>query len=287
MSTFLPRQGKRTRRTVLKAIGLAGSTSLVGAPVAASRSEPEVYVRGESTAVGNGRIETFATRRPGGDLTSLGVFLDRHALAAFGDGAVHAHLSFPHDKVDTHQFTFMGFHYEPDGHEPPTIYDVPHFDFHFYFLEQDTVESIESGPATYVIPPAQIPEDYARMFIVEPEMGEHLVDSSAPEFQGSDFTHTLIYGAYDPEQDGIGRLTFVEPMVTRTFLDQVEERRAVPMKTPDRYYTADIYPTTYVFDPAPNGGMSVLITDFTCFPGGTVKRPSGVSSQTPGISDDV
>jgi len=89
----------------------------------------------------------------------------------------------------------MGFHFNPQGHPPPGIYDVPHFDFHFYMMEESDVEEIETGPATYSIPDAQIPEGYVRLPVldtdgdgepdtplVEEEMGEHLVDPTSPEF---------------------------------------------------------------------------------------------------------
>jgi hypothetical protein len=43
-------------------------------------------------------------------------------------------------------------------------------------------------------------------------MGNHLIDFTAPEFNGEPFTHTYIWGAYG------GSLIFFEPMVTTDFL---------------------------------------------------------------------
>jgi hypothetical protein len=190
------------------------------------------------------------------------------------------HLYFP-ENVDTHEFTFMGFHYNPEGHGPPGIYTVPHFDFHFYIISEKTVGEIETGPATYSIPDAEIPEDYSRIPVldtdddgepdtplVEEDMGEHLADLSSPEFQeDGEFTHTMIYGAYDWTGNGVGHLTFVEPMVTVEFFENLTDEVVVDMKAPDRYVWADDYPTQYVVEPGLHGGVYISIDGFTEFPG--------------------
>lgn len=278
-----------TRRNVLKTGGLiAGGTILGGAGSVSAQPKPgphDVH-EGDVLDVGDGEVTAYASTNPAGKLSSLGVHVDGAAMAAFGDEAAHGHLHFPAetaggDDLDLHQFTFMGFHYNPEGHPPPGIYDVPHFDFHFYMIEHDVVEEIEMGPALYSIPEAQIPEDYIRpplvdtdddgepdAPLVEEEMGEHLLDATAPELQeGGEFTHTNIYGAYDPDGDGIGRLTFVEPMITVDFFDGLDEELVVEMKTPDEYFAADDYPTAYVLEPDGDGGVYVSIDDFEAFPG--------------------
>jgi len=145
----------------------------------------------------------YAIMNRAGKLSSLGVQVDDTALDTVDTDetapheGVDAHLEFTSDDVDvdTHQFTFMGFHFNPQGHPPPGIYDVPHFDFHFYMMEESDVEEIETGPATYSILDARIPEDCVRLPVldtdndgepdtplVEEEMGENLVDPTSPEF---------------------------------------------------------------------------------------------------------
>lgn len=277
-----------TRRTVLKTGALlAGGAVITG--TAGGHPKPQRthdFHEGESVDVGDGEATAYATTNPAGRLSSLGVHVDGTALDTADTDekspheGVDAHLDFTTDAVDTHQFTFMGFHFNPQGHAPPGIYDVPHFDFHFYMMDEEDVEDIEGGPATYSIPDAQIPEDYIRLPVldtddddeadtplVEEEMGEHLVDPTSPEFQGEDFTHTNIYGAYDPDDDGVGRLTFVEPMVTVRFLEGLDEEMEVALKTPDEYFTADDYPTTYVMKPDHSDGVYVSIDGFEEFPG--------------------
>lgn len=50
-------------------------------------------------------------------------------------------------------------------------------------------------------------------------MGAHLVDPRDPV--GDGFTRTFIYGQYD------GRITFIEPMITKAHLESVAARAAV------------------------------------------------------------
>lgn len=118
---------------------------------------------------------------------------------------------------------------------------------------------------------------------VIPAMGEHLVDAANPTPP-----YTLVYGAYDPavdpatpgdlqgyvdfatgafyppdatdlpasavpfylltSGDGVGELTFVEPMVTADFMRSLRRgRRALrqPVATPEVFPVAGYYPTEY------------------------------------------
>lgn len=74
-------------------------------------------------------------------------------------------------------------------------------------------------------------------------------------------------GANDLDDDGVGRLTFVEPMVTQAFLDNLTEELEVDMKVPDECFVADDYPTQYVMKPAHSVGVYVSIDGFEEFPG--------------------
>lgn len=265
---------------------LFGSTTLLGSPAFTGRSaahpKPENHdlVWGDDIDFLDGEVRTYATTNPSGNLSSLGVYLDDDALAAFDEDGLAHHLHLP-EGVDTHEFTFVGFHYNPAGHPPPDVYTVPHYDVHFYLLDEETVEGIPAGPATYDLPENQVPTDYSRLPVidsdddgepdtpvVEEDMGEHLADLSGPEFQeGGEFTHTMIYGAYDADGDGIGRITFVEPMVTTAFLDGLASELVVDMKTPEVYERPGDYPTQYVVEPGLHGGRFISIDGFTEFPG--------------------
>lgn len=312
------------RRSFLKTSAVvAGAVTINGTARVKQPPDPHDIHAGDSAEVtvdgeAVGAVTSFATTNPAGRLSSLGVHIDGGALAAFEAGGAHhddafeAHLHFPEetdegDPIDTHQFTFNGFHYNPRGHPPQDIYTFPHFDFHFYFIDEDVVHGITDdslppelpflGLADYEVPEEQHPPGYEfeELRLIVEEMGEHLLDGTAPEFNGEPFTHTNVYGVYDPsivpgENNGCvelplgpggedikvpvygsgseGRLHFVEPMITTDFLqNDLDEEMAVDIATPEVFPVADDYPTEYVMTPDGDGGVYVSIDDFQEFPG--------------------
>jgi hypothetical protein len=206
------------------------------------------------------------TTPPDGKTKFIGVHFTAAALDGLPtDGPpAHTHLSLP-DNTDTGAFEWVGMDWNPKGHEPPGIYTLPHFDFHFYMMKHDAVESIQGGPAFYDIPDNRIPTGHIRPPVIDtdgdgtpdtpviiPKMGEHLLDPTASEFQGETFTHTHIWGAYDlallegGTSDGRGELTFAEPMVTAAFLEEQHEEVATSIPMPDTFADSGWYPTQYV-----------------------------------------
>jgi hypothetical protein len=99
------------------------------------------------------------------------------------------------------------------GHEPNGIYNVPHFDFHFYKIsvaEQLAIPDYDAAPALFdnEPPPGFMPLYYFHGPGGVSRMGAHWADLLSPEFNGQAFTQTFIYGTYN------GKVTFHEPMVT-------------------------------------------------------------------------
>ncbi len=160
----------------------------------------------------------------------------------------------------------MLVNYNPEGHTPPGIYDVPHFDFHFYTTTVEERTAIEPGvcavsePEPHPVPvdcetfevgmrplPAdQQPDGYIFVGAVEPAMGNHLIDplsSEFPDAPGYDpevgFTHTWIWGTYN------GEITFFEPMITKAFLELQNEEVCTAIKMPQALPEAGWYPTEY------------------------------------------
>src|SRR5262249_23642859 len=89
------------------------------------------------------------------------------------------------------------------------------------------------------VPSRWMPPGYADVDAVEVRMGNHLIDLSSPEFQPQgNFTHTFIFGAYE------GRITFWEPMITKSFLDQ-KTSSCADIRLPDGYAVDGYYPTKY------------------------------------------
>ncbi len=162
--------------------------------------------------------------------------------------------------------------FNPHGHIPPGVYDSPHFDFHFYLIDELERNSIAAplaeeqcqipGPGgmqqsvplscdNYDRAVAPIPADtqatgYVSVGAVEPGMGNHLLDFSSPEFTGAAFTHTLIYGTWK------GELHFIEPMITTDYLLNVSGNKCVRYPIPDAMPKSGWYPTQYCMQYRPS-----------------------------------
>lgn len=148
--------------------------------------------------------------------------------------------------------------WEPAGHEPPGIYDIPHFDMHFYKItvEQQMAITGIPGPAPM---PGYLPASYVIQAATVPQMGTHWIDPSSPELPptSAPFTHTFIYGSNN------GQVIFIEPMITRAFLlggSFVNKPFPQPMHfSPQHTY----YPTVYkIWKSAESNRHYVALTNF-------------------------
>ena len=200
---------------------------------------------GPAVKVGNGIARTYVVFDKGGDTPlELGVALSEDAmegLPAKNPHAAHAAAASAHEHLDNHAYLlslpergvapykFVELDWNPGGHEPPGIYDLPHFDFHFYTISPEERASIvPSDPqfqqkADNLPAESQRPPFYAMAAPPNapapgvPLMGVHWIDVRSPELQKMmgkpelyrAFTKTFIYGSW------AGRFTFVEPMITR------------------------------------------------------------------------
>jgi hypothetical protein len=90
-------------------------------------------------------------------------------------------------------------------------------------------------PKGYVVPPITAIE----------QMGVHGVDPNGPEFCGKPFTQTFVYGYYR------GKLTFVEPMVAKSFLESKPDT-TTSVRVAAAYSLPSYYPSRYRigYDPA-------------------------------------
>jgi hypothetical protein len=149
-------------------------------------------------------------------------------------------------------FQWATLNWNPHGHMPP-IWTAPHFDFHFYVISLEEVQAIRTGPcgalincedferATKPVLAPYLPANYVSVEDAVAAMGDHLVDSAAPELADppqAEFTHSFNYGAYD------GHIIFYEPMIAHDFLlSQPDECKAFPL--PTAWETSGYYPTEY------------------------------------------
>lgn len=146
-------------------------------------------------------------------------------------------------------FKWALLNYNPMGHIPPGVYDVPHFDMHFMIPSMEEVFAIEPGPcgpefvrcdqfevASRPLPPNYKAADFVNVGAIAPAMGNHLIDTTAAEMRGVPFTRTWIYGTYD------GEVTYYEEMVTSAYL-MGRPSECFAIKSPPAVGLAGYYPT--------------------------------------------
>jgi hypothetical protein len=197
---------------------------------------------GPAVTFGKGKAQAFISLSKDGKPFSMGIGLKEKAFedlptANHGPGEHLVH--FP-KQIEATAFQFMTVGWLPDGHEPAGIYNVPHFDIHFYMIsdaKRMTITPLEGLDPE--IPLAKyLPENYVQGPGRVPMMGNHWIDVTSPEFNGNPFTKTFIYGTF--KQDVI----FWEPMVTlEYFKSNPSGKVAIPQ--PEAYHIEGYYPTKY------------------------------------------
>lgn len=262
-------------RTVL--IGVAAGLAACGAKAAMVDA---ATVSSEAKRLGDGFAQVYAELDAEGAPRVIGVTFDQGMLAGLPtmpnttsrcfdknqNGRIDAHgecngdyeLRFPLPQEliqrSVTPFNWVTVNWNPMGHPAPAppVWAVPHYDFHFYIMEQAAVAQIRPGPCSELIncedfkraqtpvPARYIHPDHIDVGAAVPDMGNHLIDSKSPELvvAGREFTHTFIFGAYD------GHVIFYEPMVTLAYF-QSRPDSCVPIKQPEAWETEGYYPTAY------------------------------------------
>jgi hypothetical protein len=210
----------------------------------------ERRVLGQVKAMGNGRVWSWMEYGSEGTPIAIGVTFTETALSGLPENLpsdVHYweyELSLP-KQAKVPPYDHIVVDWNPRGHFPPGVYDVPHFDFHFYMIsssernkitvkKDDTTKLMKKPPAKFIPAGYILPEGTE-----EPRMGVHWVDPSAPEFNKQPFTKTFIYGSYD------GHVTFFEPMVSLAYLKGKEPNTKETIKLPAAYERNGYYPVIY------------------------------------------
>lgn len=237
--------------------------------------EPTQRVLGQSAELGNGTVSTYAEFDDNDVPTAIGVVYSSGALDGLpaqrsdqhhcfdrdGDGQVEADT----ECIPTHEFvvplpdavsarsdvpfSWALLNWNPAGHIPPGIYDVPHFDVHFYMVPIASVFALEDGAcglefircdqhalAKKLLPPNYMNPDFKDVDAVVPAMGNHLIDVTGPEFNGEEWKRSWIFGVYD------GEVIFYEEMVTRAFMLSQPDA-CYPIKSPVAVGRSGFYPT--------------------------------------------
>jgi len=195
---------------------------------------------GDSVAIGNGYAQAWVSVNLNGDPTAVGINISEKSLEGLPDSLAQFVLPLPLDKGKGF-YTHGLIDWNPEGHEPPGVYDLPHFDFHFYIIPNeermaigpnDTVQFANAPDSMYV------PAAYLQTPGGVPQMGAHWVDLMSPEFTGGKFTKTYVWGSYD------GKFVFWEPMITLEYL-LTHPKDVVTLRQPQAYQRDGWYATKY------------------------------------------
>jgi hypothetical protein len=271
------------------ALAVAGWTSFSDVPVSTFIVAAPLSLRanGVPQHIGNGTVRTYVLYDPANRRVPIevGIALSADAL----DGLPAKMVMTPEQMADqmkpgqhdTHElllelpaenatpYKFVQFNWNPGGHEPPGVYDRPHFDFHFWTVPVEVRNGIVPTDPQYGEKAARYPApEFRAPFYIDlataakapaaavsvPQMGMHWLDVRSPELQGmaghpdqfQEFTKTYIYGSWD------GQFVFDEPMISRAHLlakrdatDPAVRDEIIPVPTATRHATAGFYPSAY------------------------------------------
>ena len=247
-------------------------------------NDPITRSYGPPVKLGNGtaRVYVLQDDARGGLPFEVGVAMSESALEG-----LPAPMAMPmadagdHQHIDTHiydltmperhetPYQFVELDWNPGGHEPARVYDVPHFDFHFYTVAREVRDAIDPARMSkedYLAKSGSLPPEsrrapnYAALsapgtpILAVPRMGTHWVDVRTPELQNlfgraeafRPFTTTFLRGSWD------GNFIFDEPMITRAFIlgrkaatSPAQRDSLIPLTQPKEYGASGYYPSAY------------------------------------------
>ena len=250
-------------RTTEAAGGAPADARATAANARATMESPGVHRQyGPPVTLGEGKVRAYVVldakseQRP----LELGVAIDARAMEGSlpSPDMLMIPMSLPAQAPLPYRFVL--FDWNPLGHPPAGVSDVPHFDFHFYVVPEADVEAITRDdpefaakannlPTGAFLPPLYAvskPPGTTPAVVALPGMGVHWQDLLSPEYQRilgrpdayQPFSKTYVYVSWD------GRITAFEPMVTREYLlRRINE--TVPVRQPAKYAEAGWYPGAY------------------------------------------
>lgn len=167
-------------------------------------------------------------------------------------------LELPKHRDVPYRHAYFSFH--PMGHVPPGIYDMPHFDFHFYLVPSNVRKAMTPeavGRAMEPVKKGYLPASYRAAAKYNnfywPYMGTHFLSDHTGEIKITEsgdiepgterFDQTLVYGTFG------GDVVFLEPMISSWYLESIkasdEGQRTFEVELPVRFKDPGYYPTKY------------------------------------------
>lgn len=233
---------------------LVQTTLLLALLIAAVPAAGQELRYGPESPLGNGTARAYLILSDEGHPLELGFALSESALEGLPDLA---------DKPDEEAFLLIDLEmpegnptpfrlaaldWNPRGHVPP-MYQLPHFDFHFYLIDPETRDAIlPADPDDYasfeargILPVVEghLPGDYVYApASTIPRMGAHWIDPASHELHGAGFDTTYLYGTWD------GSVIFWEPMMTKAYIESRPDA-VIEIATPARVATPGWYPSAY------------------------------------------
>jgi len=219
--------------------------------------------RGPEVIMGNGKVNSFFTVKKGIP-QEIGIEMTSGALTNLtNDPANFAAATFllqlDQKAKDITPFDHLIANWSPHGHDPAGVFNVPHFDFHFYTITQsermaitpympstaslhDKLPAAGFMPASFTATPGGVPQ-----------MGKHWGDNNMQ----MPFSHTMIYGSYS------GKVNFLEPMVTKILLESGTKISVAYAQPVQFEKTGKYYPTKYnMYKDASTNNHFVMLSDF-------------------------
>ena len=218
-----------------------------------NNANPERTYYSSARHIGNGRTQAWVTENRYGEPTSVGLSISAGSLNNLPEEMTGVVMELP-KKWGKSFYTFVMLDWNPQGHEPPGIYDLPHFDVHFYIIPDeerlamlpDKVAEFENLPS-----PDYVPAGYFRGPGFVPLMGVHWLDGASPELRGATFTKTFIWGSYD------GEFVFWEPMMTRDYL-LTRPNELIDLPQPSAFKRDGWYATRYEISYSRTGNEYII-----------------------------
>lgn len=217
---------------------------------------------GPQVKLGQGHVRTWIRIAHDGKPEEIGIEMSKNLLDQLPEGDLPLQLVLPlHQKAKrVTPFDHVFFDWNPHGHEPEGVFNVPHFDVHFYMTsvaDREAIPIYDDATTQFDnYPPAgYLPDDYVTPpngGTAVPRMGTHWIPLSfVPPFE-----NILLYGSYD------GEVTFIEPMNTLANLES-----GVPFteafSQPIKFAKTSYYPSTYnVYQDAKHNRQIISLSDF-------------------------
>jgi hypothetical protein len=92
--------------------------------------------KGAEVAVGSGKAYSWFSVTADGTPTAMGITLNSAALTGLPHAMANYVLPLPAEASAKTPFNHIGLDWMHEGHEPAGVYNVPHFDAHFYMISQ-------------------------------------------------------------------------------------------------------------------------------------------------------